>query len=200
MITLTGESPTRYAASTVCGSHTEPNEDRDEDRGEDGPLRHHSGQDEVQDDDHQDEADQQGETADVGRLEQMGHLDRGDPGQVGVVEVGDELADHQEHEDQAGQPGEGLGDTGNDISAARQRLRPHPVEDAAHEEDQRDEEEQAVHERRGADDRPGDRITQRSARRGGEERDHRQGAEQPVEGKAQPPRLGLLASKSSSWP
>ena len=53
--------------------------------------------------DHQDEADQQGETADVGRLEQIGHLDRGDPGMLRVVEVGDELADHQEHEDQAGQ-------------------------------------------------------------------------------------------------
>ena len=44
--------------------------------------------------------------ADVRALELVGELDREDLGDVGVVEVGDELGDQQEQEEQAAEPGD----------------------------------------------------------------------------------------------
>jgi hypothetical protein len=58
----------------------------------------------------------------------QGHGDH--VGHVAEVEVGDELADHQQHEDQSGQPGERLGDGGDDLVGGRHRLGPAAVGDA----------------------------------------------------------------------
>ncbi len=48
-------------------------------------------------------------------LEQVGERDGGHSRHVGVIEVGDELGNHQEHEDQATERVERLGYGGDDI-------------------------------------------------------------------------------------
>ena len=53
-----------------------------------------------------------------GRLEQLRERDREHAGQVAVVEVGDELADHQQHEDEPGEAGERLRDRRDDVVGA----------------------------------------------------------------------------------
>ena len=53
----------------------------------------------------EDEADQQPDGTDVGRLEPVAELDGGHLGHVGVVEVRDELRDQQEEEQQARKAG-----------------------------------------------------------------------------------------------
>ena len=154
-MTLTGESPTRYAARHRLRGDVELDEERHEDGREDRPLRNEAGHDEVQHHDDQDHPDQQRQGSDARLLEPVREADRDDVGDVAVVEERDELADHQQHEDQPGQPRERLRDGRDDIGAAAERLRAISVGDAADQEHRRDDEDEAVHERGVADDVPG---------------------------------------------
>ena len=61
------------------------------------------GHDEVDERGDEDEADQQPERPDVRRLEPVAEARSGDLRHVAVVEVGDELRDQQEEEEQAGE-------------------------------------------------------------------------------------------------
>ena len=153
----------RRVADAVGGEHglrrdAEPDEQRDEDRREERPL-----------------GDRRGmirSTITVTRMKPISsqtapmfmcsstspsftaaHL-----GHVAEVEVGDELRDQQEQEEQARQPGPRLGDRGDHLVAALDRPGTAAVGEPGGEEDERDDHDQAVHERRVADDlarRPG---------------------------------------------
>ena len=111
-------------------------------------------------------------------------------GQVAVIEVGDELADHQQHEDQAGEPGEGLRHRRDDVVAARERPGPDAVADPGDQERHRDDEQQAVHERRRPDDVAGQRVAERRAGREGQEQDEPDEAREGDERVAQAAPLG----------
>ncbi len=66
-----------------------------------------------------------------------------------------------------------------------------PVADAGHQKDQRDQEDQTIHEWRIADDRPIDRVTQRRARWKGHHGDHNERAKHHVERVAQTTRFSF---------
>jgi hypothetical protein len=70
---------------------------------------------------------------------------------VAVVEVGQELGDEQEQEQQPDQRAPLLDDRVDHVGAGLDRARAAPERVAGHEEDERDHEYEAVHERRVAD-------------------------------------------------
>ena len=88
------------------------------------------------------------------------------------VKERDELRDHQQHEHEPAEAGEGLGDRVATSVLLLKVPAPDPVADAGDQEQQRDDEQQAVHERRRADDVAGDRVAQRGAGRQGDQQDH----------------------------
>ena len=81
---------------------------------------------------------------------------------VGVVEVRDELRDQQHQEDQPAEAVEGLDDRVDDVRAAGQAAGALAVAEARGQEQHRDDEEQAAHERRVAEDLAGVRVAQRA--------------------------------------
>ena len=83
----------------------------------------------------EDHPDQQPDGADVDALEDVAELDREHLGDVREVEVGDELRDQQEQEQQARQPGPRLGDRAEHVGAALDRPRAAAVGEAGGEED-----------------------------------------------------------------
>ena len=118
--------------------------------------------------------------------------------QVRVVEVGQELGNHQEHQHQSTQAAEGLGDGRDDVVATVDRAGSGAVADARHQEEGGDDEQQAVHERRIADDAARVGVAQRSAGRQRGKQHHHQHAQEAVQRELQAARFGGLPSSSSS--
>ncbi len=118
---MTSQATKTTAATGSINATSDPtqlDEERHEDGREDRPLGQRAGNDEVEHDDYQDEADQQRDRRDAGLSQPSGQRGGDDAGQVGVVEVGDELADHQQHEDQTAQAGKGLDHCGDYVVGA----------------------------------------------------------------------------------
>ena len=110
-------------------------------------------------------------------------------GEVAVVEVREELADHQEQEEQATEPSEGLGDCGDGLRHGVDRAGALAVGISGDEKQQHDQDDQAVHQGRVADQRARLRVSQRRARGKRKQRDHDEDADQPIARESQSPRL-----------
>jgi hypothetical protein len=149
-------------------THKQGHENRRENR----PFGQRPGNDEIQHQNHQDEADQQRNRGDARLPEPAGQRRGDDARHVGVIEVGDELGDHQQHENHAGQPREGLHHGGDHVVRVFIRAGRRAIGHAGDEEAEHHDEEQAAHEWSLADDRAGFRIAQRRAgRQRGEKHD-----------------------------
>ena len=144
---------------------TQLGEQGHEDGREDRPLGDQPGHDQVQGHDDQDHPDEQRQAADARGLEPLRQAHRQHVGQLAVVEDGDELADHQQHEHETRESREGLGHGRDDVVGTGERARPEAVADAGQQEHEGDDEQQAVHERRLPDEVARDRVAQRGARR-----------------------------------
>ncbi len=127
--------------------------------------------------------------ADVRALEHVGHRHGHERRHVGVVEVGDELADDQEQEDGAAQAGDRLCHCVDDVRDVLHRLGADAVGGPGHQEQDHDDGDQAVHERRVADQGAGVRIAQRRTRRECQQTEEDQHRQQPEGRVPQPARF-----------
>ena len=112
----------RRIADPVGGQHrlrrdVEPHQQRHEDGREDRPFRDRAGDDQIEEEHDDDEPDQQPQRVEVRVLEDVGQRHGGERRHVGVVEVGQELADDQQQEDQAAQAGDRLAHRVDDVVA-----------------------------------------------------------------------------------
>jgi hypothetical protein len=108
---------------------------------------------------------------------------------VAEVDVGDELGDQQEQEEQAGDAGPRLRDHPEDVGRAPDRAYHAPVGDPRRQEGGRDHHDQTAHERRVADDVAGVGVAKRRAGGQRECRDDDQHRDDGQPGVAQTPRL-----------
>ena len=119
-----------------------------------------------------------------GRTENAGEAERHDGAHVRVGEIGNELAQHEEQENRAAEARDRFLHGPDHVGQGADRAGADAIGPTAHEEEQHDQADQAVHEGRVSDQLAGLRIAQRPPRRDCQQCENRNEADETVERKS----------------